>query len=182
MILLCWYLCFYQSLLCLGDWPGESMKISEQGVIDRDDAKNCSRLYHSQSWDLSDRGFSSHGKRRDKEERWGETPVPCLSLCLLALLVSFHRGCFTQGPSCGGFLTWMHLAWVKAVPCQKSLGLSLGKLELLAARLAFPAFGMVAPGSRWQGLSLFVHVKWGARDTEPQSSGPGRCTLPPAIS
>lgn len=110
MNLLCWYLCFHQSLLWLGDWPGESMKISEQGDIDGGDAKNCCSLCHSQGLDLSARGFSSPRKRRDMEESWGETPMPCLSVCLLALVVSFHWGCFTQGASCGGFLTRVHLA------------------------------------------------------------------------
>lgn len=88
-------------------------------------------------------GFLLSWEEKEREGEVGWNPS-ATSFPLLALLVSFHWGCFTQGASCGGFLTQMHLAWVKAVPYQKPLGLSLGKLELLAARLAFPAFGMVA--------------------------------------
>lgn len=49
--------------------------------------------------DLTARGFSSHRKRRGKEESWGEIPAPCLSLCLPALLVSFDQAVPPREPA-----------------------------------------------------------------------------------
>lgn len=72
----------------------------------------------------------------------------CHVFPLACLAGVFSSGLFHPGSQLWRFPNMNAFGLAKAVPCRKSLGLSLGKLELFTARLAFPAFGMVASGSR----------------------------------
>lgn len=57
-------------------------------------------------------------------------------------------GLFHPGSQLWRFPNMNAFGPAEAVPCRESLGLSLGKLELLTPCLVFPAFGMAASGSR----------------------------------
>lgn len=163
----CVGMCFHGSSLCLEDTgQGKAGKAAHRepqtGVMQRIAVAHAAPRVES----LSARGFSSLRRRREKEESWDDyTSTVCLSLCLSACLsMLFSSGCFTQGASCQGFLTQMHLAWAKAVPCRKSLGLSSGKLELFNSMCGFPSFqgGRI----RWQVTGLVTGCKQGGHVSE----------------
>lgn len=182
MIHLCWCLCFHRSSWLEEMGQGKAGEAAQReprsGMVQGIAAPHAAASVEG----LSARGFCFHRKRRENES-WDGKPAPsvfslCVSECLSAFLSS---ACSTQGGSCGGFpnMSVFGLSHGSSLPYVS--GVFFWEAGVVNSTSGFPGFQDGRMGWQVTGLVTVCKCQAGSREAMHQGSGPGRCTLPPAV-